>query len=129
MPPLRPEHISLTDEEDAQILAAIEADPDTRSPTDEEWAQMRPAAEVHPEIVAAYNNGGIRISTETLANMRGPKDEVTLSLDAGLVTYFTQTRDGWEQRLNDLLRGLVFGERDKLVACTGDVYSCPCSQQ
>ena len=129
MPPLRPEHISLTDEEDAQILAAIEADPDTWSPTDVEWAQMRPAAEVHPEIVAAYNNGGIRISTETLANMRGPKDEVTLRLDAGLVTYFTQTGDGWEQRLNDLLRGLVFGERDKLVACTRDVYSCPCSQR
>ena len=129
MPPLRPEHISLTDEEDAQILAAIEADPDTWSPTDEEWAQLRPAAEVHPEIVAAYNNGGIRISTETLANVRGPKDEVTLSLDAGLVTYFTQTGDGWEQRLNDMLRGLVFGERDKLVACTGDVYSCPCSQR
>ena len=129
MPPLKPGHISPTDEEDAQIAAAIEADPDTWSPTDEEWAQMRPLAEVHPKFAAAIKNGTMRISWETLANMRGPKDEVTLSLDAGLVTYFTQTGDGWEQRLNDMLRGLVFGERDKLVACTGDVYSCPCSQQ
>ena len=79
--------------------------------------------------MAAYKNGTMRISWETLANMRGPKDEVTLNLDAGLVTYFTQTGEGWEQRLNDMLRGLVFNEQDKLVACTGDVYSCPCSQR
>ena len=129
MPQLKPEQISTTDEEDAQIAAAIEADPDTWTLTGEEWAQVRPIAEVDPEILAAFNNGTMRISWETLANMRGPKDEVTLSLDAGLVTYFTQTGDGWEQRLNDMLRGLVFGEQDKLVACTGDVYSCPCSQQ
>ena len=128
MPPLRPEHISLTDEEDAQILAAIEADPDTWSPTDEEWAQMRPAAEVHPEIVAAYNNGGIRISTETLANMRGAKEQVTLSLDEGLLLYFTQSGDGWEQRLNDTLRGVVFDEPEKLIRCEGDIVSCDCSQ-
>ena len=129
MPQLKPEQTSTTDEEDAQIAVAIEADPDTWSPTDDEWAQMRPIAEVDPEILAAFNSGTMRISWETLANMRGPKDEITLSLDAGLVTYFTQTGDGWEQRLNDMLRGLVFGERDKLVACTGDVYSCPCSQR
>ena len=118
-----------TEEEDAEIIAAAEADPDTWILSDEELAQMRPAAEVDPSLVAAYKKGTLRISWETLANMRDPKKEVTLSLDAGLVTYFTQTGDGWEQRLNDLLRGLVFGERDKLVACTGDVYSCPCSQQ
>lgn len=128
MPPLRPEHISLTDEEDAQILTAIEADPDTWSPTDEEWAQMRPAAEVHPEIVAAYNNGGIRISTETLANMRGAKEQVTLSLDEGLLLYFTQSGDGWERRLNDTLRDVIFDEPEKLIRCEGDIVSCDCSQ-
>ena len=118
-----------TEEEDAEITAAAEADPDTWILSDEELARMRPAAEVHPELVAAQMNGTLRISWETLANMRSPKREVTLSLDAGLVTYFTQTGDGWEQRLNDMLRGLAFGELDKLAACTGDVYSCPCSQQ
>ena len=118
-----------TEEEDSEITANAEADPDTWIPSDEELARMRPAAEIHPELVAAHMNGTLRISWETLADMRDPKKKVTLSLDAGLVTYFTQTGDGWEQRLNDLLRGLVFGERDKLVACTGDVYSCPCSQR
>lgn len=127
MPPLKQGHVSLTEEEDARILAAIEADPDTWSPTDEEWAQMRPAAEVHPEVVAAYNNGGIRISTETLANMRRVKEQVTLSLDEGLLLYFTQSGDGWEQRLNDTLRGVVFNEPEYLVRCTGDIVGCDCS--
>ena len=128
MPPLNPRDITPTDEEDAKILAAIEADPDTWILSDEEWEQVRPIAEVHPEIVAAYKNGTMRISRDTLANMRGPKEEVTLSLDEGLLLYFTQTGEGWEQRLNDMLRGLVFNEREKLVACSGDVYSCACTQ-
>ena len=128
MPPLNPSDITPTDEEDAKILAAIEADPDTWILSDEEWAQMRPLAEVDPDFAEAYKNGAMRISTETLANMRGPKEEVTLSLDEGLLLYFTQTGEGWEQRLNDMLRGLVFNERENLVVCSGDVYSCACSQ-
>ena len=128
MPPLNPRDITPTDEEDAKILAAIEADPDTWILSDEEWEQVRPIAEVHPEIVAAYKNGTMRISRDTLANMRGTKEEVTLSLDEGLLLYFTQTGEGWEQRLNDMLRGLVFNEREKLVVCSGDVYSCACTQ-
>ena len=117
-----------TAEEDDEITAAAEADPDTWILSDEELRQMRPAAEVDPELVAAYMNGTLRISTDTLANMRGPKEEVTLSLDKGLLKYFTQTGDGWEQRLNDTLRGVVFNEREKLVVCSGDIYSCACTQ-
>ncbi len=60
--------------------------------------------------------------------MRGTKEEVTLSLDKGLLKYFTQTGEGWEQRLNDMLRGVVFNEREKLIVCSGDVYSCACTQ-
>ena len=116
-----------TEEEDAEIIAAAEADPDTWILSDEELAQMRPAAEVDPSLVAAYNNGTLRISTETLANMRGPKEEVTLSLDKGLLKYFTQSGDGWEQRLNDTLRGVVFNEPEKLNRCAGDIVSCDCS--
>ena len=116
-----------TEEEDAEIIAAAEADPDTWILSQEELAEMRPAAEVDPSLVAAYNNGTLRISTETLANMRGPKEEVTLSLDKGLLKYFTQSGDGWEQRLNDTLRGVVFNEPEKLNRCAGDIVSCDCS--
>ncbi len=117
-----------TEEEDAEITAAAEADPDTWILSEEELRQMRPAAEVDPELVAAYMNGTLRISTETLANMRGPKEEVTLSLDKGLLKYFTQTGEGWEQRLNDMLRGVVFNEQEKLAVHSDDVNSCACSQ-
>ena len=117
-----------TEEEDAEITAAAEADPDTWILSEEELRQMRPAAEVDPELVAAYMNGTLRISTETLANMRGPKEEVTLSLDKGLLKYFTQTGEGWEQRLNDILRGVVFNEREKLAVHSDDVNSCYCTQ-
>ena len=116
-----------TEEEDAEIIAAAEADPDTWILSDEELAQMRPAAEVDPSLVAAYNNGTLRISTDTLANMRGAKEEVTLSLDKGLLKYFTQSGEGWEQRLNDTLRGVVFNEPEKLNRCAGDIVSCDCS--
>lgn len=45
MPPLKPNHISPTDEEDAAITAAAMADPDTFHPTEENLArlsQMKP---------------------------------------------------------------------------------------
>ena len=116
-----------TEEEDAEIIAAAEADPDTWILSEEELAQMRPAAEVDPSLVAAYKNGTLRISTDTLANMRGAKVEVTLSLDKGLLKYFTQSGEGWEQRLNDTLRGVVFNEPEKLNGCAGDIVSCDCS--
>ena len=115
-----------TEEEDAEIIAVAEADPDTWILSEEELAQMRPAAEVDPSLVATYNNGTLRISTETLANMRGAKEEVTLSLDKGLLKYFTQSGEGWEQRLNDTLRGVVFNEPEKLNRCAGDIVSCDC---
>ena len=41
-------------DEDAEITAGIEADPDTWELTDEDFARLRPAIEVVPEIVAAY---------------------------------------------------------------------------
>ena len=54
MPRLKPTHISPTPEENARILAAIAADPETFE-LDEAWfARARPAAEVAPDIVERY---------------------------------------------------------------------------
>ena len=100
----------LTDEEDARITAAAEADPDTWILTEEDFAQMRPMAEVDPERVAHFKRHGVIISTETLANLSGPREEVTVTLDPGLVTFFKQLRDGGEDLLNDMLRSVVFDE-------------------
>lgn len=40
MPPLKPNHISPTNEEDAAITAAAMADPDTFHPTEENLARL-----------------------------------------------------------------------------------------
>ena len=54
MPKLKPNHVSPTPEENARILAAIAADPETCE-LDEAWfARARPAAEVVPHIVERY---------------------------------------------------------------------------
>lgn len=100
----------LTDEEDARITAAVEADPDAWILTEDDFAGMRPFSEVHPELAERIKKHGVRISTETLATVNDFKEEVTVALDAGLVTYFTQTGDGWQQLMNDTLRAAVFGE-------------------
>ncbi len=54
MPPLKPNHVSPTPEEEARIDAGIALDPDNPELTEEDFARMRPAIEVVPEIVAWY---------------------------------------------------------------------------
>jgi hypothetical protein len=41
-----------TDDEDAALIAAAEADPDNPPISDEQWRRMRPAHEVSPQLVA-----------------------------------------------------------------------------
>ena len=114
----------LTDEQDARITAAIEADPDAWILTEEDFAEMRPFAEVHPELAERIRKHGARITTETLATVNDFKEEITVELDAGLVTYFRQTGDGWQQLLNDTLRNAVFGEDIPTPVCNEGALGC-----
>ena len=117
----------LTDEEDARITAAVEADPDTWILTEEDFAQMRPLAEVNPEFAAYIERHGITFATEVLAKFDGPREEVTFNLDPGLVTFLKQLRDGGEDLLlNDMLRSLVFDEPFEITRCTKGVIYCSC---
>ena len=116
----------LTDEEDARITAAAEADPDTWILTDEDFANMRPFSEVHPEQAAFMQRHGFMVTTETLANMTGPREEVTVKLDPGLATFFKQHRDGGEDLLNDILRSVVFDEELVITRCKEGVIYCRC---
>lgn len=114
----------LTDEEDARITAAIEADPDTWELTEEDFAGMRPFDEVHPQLAEQIKKHGARISTKTLATVNDYKEEVTVALDAGLVTYFKQTGEGWQQLMNDTLRTAVFGEDIPPPVCNEGALGC-----
>ena len=80
-----------TDEEEAAINAGIAADPDTRSLSDDEFAQLVPYAE------AMRRRGGPAGS--------GRKVPVTIRLDADVVSAFKDGGDGWQTRMNEVLRG------------------------
>lgn len=90
---------AITDEEDARLTAAAEADPDAPPLTEENWKRMRPAHEVHPHLVR-----------QSLERRRGrpkldaPKKQVTLRLDADVLEHFKSRGAGWQTAINDMLR-------------------------
>jgi uncharacterized protein (DUF4415 family) len=88
---------AMTDEEDARLTAAAEADPDNPPLTDDFWRNARPATETHPHIVARYRG------------QRGPgkipaKVLVSLRIDPDVIEHFRATGDGWQARINSALR-------------------------
>jgi uncharacterized protein (DUF4415 family) len=90
---------NMTDEEDAALIAAAEADPDNPPLTDEDWAKMRPAHLVHPELVAA------RLRRERgRPKSASPKQQVTLRIDRDVLEKFRATGEGWQSRINAALR-------------------------
>ena len=126
MPPLKPDYVPITNEELAELTAAVEADPDDWFPTEEELATARPLKEVDPGLVAFINRHGFMIGTQTLANTTGPREQVTVNLDKGLATFFKQHRDGGEDLLNDILRSVVFDEELVITRCKEGVIYCRC---
>jgi uncharacterized protein (DUF4415 family) len=90
---------SSTDEEEAALTAAAESDPENPPITDEQWRQMRPAHEVRPELVARQ-----------LRRARGrpksaaTKEQITLRIDRDVLEKFRSTGEGWQRRINDVLR-------------------------
>ena len=96
MPPLKPDHISPTDEENAAINAGIATDPDTFE-LDAEWFRSaRPVNEVDPDLTMP--------SRESLR-----KERVTIVLDSDIAQHFRSSGSGWQARLNETLRDAVFG--------------------
>ncbi len=83
--------------------------------TDEMMAQMRPASEVVPDIVEAYRRG--ELQTNPPRRFRGPQKEptkvqTTIRLDEDVVGHFKESGRGWQTRLNDALREVVFGHKE-----------------
>jgi uncharacterized protein (DUF4415 family) len=90
----------MTDEEDARLTAAAEADPDNPPLTEENWKRMRPAHEVHPEWVA-------RVLRRGRPKLATPKRQVTLRIDAEVLEHFKEGGSGWQTAINDVLRKAV----------------------
>ena len=75
-----------TPEEDAAIRAGIAADPDTYEVGDSEFAMMR--------------RPGRPMGS-------GTKTQITLRIDTAIVNKFKATGEGWQTRINAVLRDAV----------------------
>ena len=74
---------AMTDEEDAEITAAAESDPDSRPFTDEEFARAKRRG--RPPVAR-------------------PKEHLNLRLDAEVVARLKAGGAGWQTRANAILR-------------------------
>ena len=101
MPTLEPGTIWPTPEEEAEIQAGIDADPDVRELTDEDFARLRPASEVAPHLAERHRH--------TRGKQKAPtKQQITIRLDADIAEHFRASGSGWQTRLNATLRKAVF---------------------
>ncbi len=89
MPKLKPGTIIPTPEEDAAITAAAMSDPDAVPFTDAEWEQVKPLVRRGRPLGS------------------GSKTQVTLRLDVEVVEKFRASGDGWQTRINDVLKSWV----------------------
>lgn len=91
---------AISDEEDAALTRAAEADPDNPPLTDADWAEMRPAEDVIPDIVRRARG------------QRGPgrkpaKVQVALRLEADVVDAWRKTGSGWQTRMGEALKRAI----------------------
>jgi uncharacterized protein (DUF4415 family) len=88
----------MTDEEDAALTAAAEADPDSPPLTDEQLARMRPAHEVVPWLVARQlrNKGG-------RPKLAAPRKPVTLRLKPAVLEAYRASGPGWQTRMAEAI--------------------------
>lgn len=97
MPPLKPNHISPTDEEDAAITAAAMADPDTFHPTEENLAKA---------VFKPFRGRPIG---------SGQKQQLTVRFDTDVVTAFRTRGKGWQTKMNNALKDwLLHNDPSKL---------------
>lgn len=83
---------SLSDEEDAKLTAAALADPDAQPWTDEMWARAVTFDERQKRRAQA------RTCTVELA------PDVVVRIDADVLEHFRKTGQGWQGRINEVLR-------------------------
>ncbi|MCL2829405.1 MAG: BrnA antitoxin family protein [Betaproteobacteria bacterium] len=85
MPKLKPGTLLPTDEEDAAITAAALSDPDALPLSDEQWKAMPVMRIGRPKA-------------------RATKQPVKLRLDPDVLAALREAGDGWQTRINDMLR-------------------------
>jgi uncharacterized protein (DUF4415 family) len=95
-------HGQIDEVEEATLTAAAESDPDNPPLTDKQFRRMRPAHEIAPQLVARQlrRERGRPKSATT-------KQQVTLRIDRDVLEKFRAQGDGWQSRINEVLRKAV----------------------
>ena len=88
--------------EEVAILVGIARDPDNPEWTEEDFARARPAIEVVPALVEGHRRTRGKQKTPT-------KVHLNIRLDADIVARLREGGEGWQTRLNDILRRAVLG--------------------
>jgi len=122
MPKLKPEHIFVSDEEDAVITKAALSDPDNPPWPDDDAPAMRPAREVLPPALYAALTDKSTPATITLVSdeedrarqkrmgrppSANPKQATTIRLDADIMGALRKLGTDWQIRVNAILREAV----------------------
>jgi uncharacterized protein (DUF4415 family) len=95
----KPKPIRNTPEEELAIQRGIDAAPDNPEVTAEEVAKMVP----HAEFVKRQRGR---------PKLENPKERVTLYVDAEVVSEFRASGDGWQTRMNNVLRDWVVAHKE-----------------
>lgn len=82
-----------TPQEDAEINRSIAADPDTYEVSTEQIKRLRPFS----EVIEKKRMGRPQKSDS-------PKELVSIRYDAEVLDYFGAEGNGWQTRMNDVLR-------------------------
>ncbi len=98
MPKLKPNHIFVTDKEDAIITAAAMSDPDAMPYTDAEWEAVKP-----------FVRRGRPPAEVT-------KERITIRLSREVVDAFRNTGAGWQTRVDAALREYISTENQRAHA-------------
>jgi uncharacterized protein (DUF4415 family) len=68
---------------------------------------FRRARDVHPELVAAYEAGTLKYRGQRGKQKAPTKKLVSLRVDSDVLDYFRNKGDGWQTRINDVLKMFV----------------------
>ena len=99
------EIIRCTPEEDAIINTQIAADPDDREWTDEDFAN----ALTHKELLAKYPELAAFEHHKAKEALKPPeREKVSVGIDIDIVSHFQKSGEGWEKRLNQVLRSSLY---------------------
>lgn len=102
----KPEIIIPSEEEDAIINAQITAgDPDEREWTDEDFANALSYKELlakYPEL-AAFDHEKAKIAPKP-----PEREKVRVGIDIDIVRHYQKSGEGWEKRLNQVLRSSLY---------------------